>query len=145
LLTSIFSGVRSVISSAAPLLQPKTAGITVPLPGQPGYASPVAASWFSQQTVLPGLPNWGLIAGAGLTGLLLILAASGGGGGSRRRNPAKQFDSRRTGTRKDLARFIRQHPRASRREILSKFSYYRRRNPAELILMGANPRRAWAR
>lgn len=44
-------------------------------------------------------------------------------------NPAKQFEHRKAATRKDLARFIRQHPKASRKGVLSQFPGHRRSNP----------------
>jgi hypothetical protein len=105
LLTSIFSGVQSVISAAAPLAAPATAGKTVATAAP--AAAPATASWLTQASV-PGLPNWGLLAGVGVVGVLFMLAMSGGGS-RRRRNPGRR----------------------------------RHRNPAELILMGANPRRGW--
>ena len=94
-LTSIFSGVKSVFSSTAATVKP--AG---------NVAAPVATSWFSQGTVVSGLPNWAVLAGAGVA--VVVVMASLGGGSRRRRNPS-------------------------------------RKNPAELILMGANPRRYPAR
>jgi hypothetical protein len=98
-LTSIFSGIKNVFSSAGSTVRPSTAGTMV-------STVPATASWFSQQSIASGLPNWGLLAGVGLAGVLLMISLKGSGGGSsRRRNPG------------------------------------RRRNPAELILMGANPGR----
>ena len=137
-LTSILNSVRNVFSGSPTAVKPVVAGTVAP-------AGTVGASWFSQGTMVSGLPNWGVLAGVGIAGVVLVAAMRGGGHSAspRRRNPAKQFEHRRAQTRKDLARFIRQHPKASRREIISKFPGYRR-NPAELILMGANPsRRAW--
>lgn len=49
--------------------------------------------------------------------------------GRRGHNPAKQFEHRKAATRKDLARFIRQHPKASRKGVLSQFPGHRRSNP----------------
>ena len=100
-LTSIFNGVRNIFSSTAHTVTPLAPGTVLP-------TVPATGSWFSQPSVL-GVPNWGLLAGVGVGGILLMSAMGGsGGGGSRRRNPR------------------------------------RKRNPMELILMGANPhRRRW--
>jgi hypothetical protein len=88
-LTSIFSGVKNIFSSVASTVVPKTAGTAIPLPGQPGYVAPVGTSWFSQPSAL-GVPNWGLLAGAGVATIALAAAMRGGGGGSSRRNPARR-------------------------------------------------------
>lgn len=95
-LTSIFSGVKNIFGSTSAAVRPA------------GTVAAPATSWFSQGTVVSGLPNWGFLALAAGGGLLLVMGLSGGGGSRRRRNPS-------------------------------------RRNPAELILMGANPRRRRAR
>lgn len=87
-LTSIFSGVRNIFSGVSSTVAPRTAGYTLPLPGQPGYVAPASASWFSQPSAL-GVPNWGLLAGVGVGGLMLM-AAMGGGSSSRKRNPARR-------------------------------------------------------
>ena len=47
------------------------------------------------------------------------------------RNPAKDLGFRRTQTRRDLARFLRQHPKSRRKEIIGQFPGYRRRSNAE--------------
>lgn len=103
-LTSIFSGVKNVFGSTASTVKPAGSGTVV--------ATVPATSWFSQTSPL-GVPNWGMLAGVGVGGLLLMAAMRGssGGGSSRKRNPARRF----------------------------------RKNPAELILMGANPYRGSAR
>lgn len=48
-----------------------------------------------------------------------------------KKNPAKKFEHRKAETRKDLARFVRQHPKRQRKEILSQFPGHRRRNPTD--------------
>jgi hypothetical protein len=101
-LTSIFSGIKNIFSSTASTVRPPTAGLVVP-------TGPVASSWFSQQGVISGVPNWGVLVGLGVVGFVLIGALRASGGGYEP-------------------------------------YHHRRRNPAELILMGANPsRRRWVR
>jgi len=105
-LTSIFGGIRSIFGSTGAAVEPAGTGTIV--------GTVPATSWFSQPSAL-GLPNWGMLAIAGVGGLALTMSlgrsSGGSGGGSRRRNPAGRI----------------------------------RRNPAELILMGANPYRGRAR
>lgn len=85
-LTSIFNGIKNIFSG-------KSAQVTPAMPGtavQTGAPS-VGASWFSQGTMVAGLPNWGVLAGVVLIGTVLVVSlkgGSGGGGGSRRRNPS---------------------------------------------------------
>lgn len=101
-LTSIFSGIKNVFSGTTTSTKPVVAGTVAP-------TGVVGTSWFSQPSAL-GVPNWGMLAGVGIAGVLLMAAMRSGGSASpRRRNPGR-----------------------------------RRKNPAELILMGANPRRRWA-
>lgn len=102
-LTALFSGIRNIFSSTAHTVTPVTPGTHLP-------TVPATGSWFSQQSVA-GLPNWGLLTGVGVVGLLLLKATGGLDSGPRRRNPARRS----------------------------------RRNPAELILMGANPSRRRSR
>lgn len=99
-LTSILNSVKNIFSGTSGGTTPVVAGKVTPTGTVP---APASASWLTQQTMVSGLPNWGLLAGVGVFGIV-ILASMGG----RRRNPGRR----------------------------------RRRNPAELILMGANPRRA---
>jgi hypothetical protein len=98
-LTSIFSGIRNIFASGGSAALPPSAGKLVNTVGPSGL---VSSSWFSQAGAF-GLPNWGMLVGAGVVGLVFVSSLKGGGGS--RRNPG------------------------------------RRRNPAELILMGANPSR----
>lgn len=66
-------------------------------------------SWFTQSSVMAGLPNWGLLAGVSVAGIVAMKLMGGSSSGSpRRKNPI-------------------------------------RRNPMELVLMGANPRRRRSR
>ena len=100
-LTSIFSGIKNVFSGTTTSTKPVVAGTVAP-------TGTVGASWFSQPSAL-GVPNWGMLAGVGIAGVLLMaVMRSGGSASPRRRNPGR-----------------------------------RRKNPAELILMGANPRGRW--
>jgi len=101
-LTSIFNSIKSVFSGTTTAAKPIVAGTATRTGVTP--TGPVGASWFSQQSIAAGLPNWGVLAGAGVLGLVAI-SMMGSGGGRRRRNPSRW------------------------------------RNPAELILMGANPSR----
>jgi hypothetical protein len=100
-LTSIFSGVKSIFGSTSSTVKPAGTGTIV--------GTVPATSWFSQDTVVSGLPNWAVLAGAGLAAVVVLASVGGSGGSRRRRNPSS------------------------------------RRNPAELILMGANPWRGPAR
>lgn len=87
-LTSIFNGVRNIFSSTASTVKPATPGTVV---GTVAPAGSVGASWFSQSSVVSGLPNWGLLAGLGVGGILLMSAMrSSGGGGSRKKNPRRR-------------------------------------------------------
>lgn len=74
-LTSIFNSIKNVVSgtSATP-----SGAITAQAAAAP------SSSWFTEQSVIGGVPNWG-IAAVGGVGLLALLGA--GKSGSRRRNP----------------------------------------------------------
>jgi hypothetical protein len=98
-LTSILNSVKNIFSGTSGGTTPVVAGQLTPTGTVP---TPASASWLTQQTMVSGLPNWGLLAGVGVFGVVLLA-----GLGGRRRNPGRR----------------------------------RRRNPAELILMGANPSR----
>lgn len=82
-LTSIFSGIRNIFSSSGATVAPGSAGKVIGTTAAPGT---VGASWFSQQSMVTGLPNWGVLAGVGVAGVL-IMTAMGGSGSRRRRNP----------------------------------------------------------
>lgn len=109
ILTDILNAAKTIVPLAAGVSTGASAGVAIP----PGYVrtasgqlvpatGTVGTSWFSQASIISGLPNWGVLAigGVGVAVLLGVLGASSSGGSSGRR-----------------------------------------RNPAELILMGANPSR----
>jgi hypothetical protein len=83
-LTSLFSGIKNIFGSAGSAVRPSTAGTMV-------STTAPASGWFSGMNVVSGLPNWGLLAGVGVAGMLLLASLKGGGGGSsRRRNPGRR-------------------------------------------------------
>jgi hypothetical protein len=83
-LTSIFSGIRNVFSSTGATVRPASAGTIV---GTVSPAGTVGSSWFSQPSAL-GVPNWGMLVGIGVGGIVLIsmLGKSSSTAGARRRN-----------------------------------------------------------
>jgi hypothetical protein len=119
-LTSIFNGVRNIFSSAGSTVTPRVPGTVLP-------TVPATASWFSQPSAL-GVPNWGLLAGVGVGGLLLMgaMGGGGGGGGSRRRNPRRRknpmelilMGANPSKERIALARSLRRQSKGTRRLAL---------------------------
>jgi hypothetical protein len=73
--TQVTSGAAAIAKAA---VKPTTAIAPTGYAAIPGYGgvTPLAApSWFSQSTLISGMPNWMLLAG----GLLLLVFAGGGG------------------------------------------------------------------
>lgn len=84
-LTSIFNGIKNIFSGSSTQVKPIVPGTLAPVPGS------VGTSWFSQGTMVSGLPNWGVLAGVVLIGTVLVVSLRGGSGtGSRRRNPRRR-------------------------------------------------------
>lgn len=113
-LTSIFAGVKNIFSSTGATVKPVTAGTVV------GTVPPT--SWLSQGTMVTGLPNWGVLAGITIGGIVFIsLMGKSSGGTGRKRNPRRRRNGmelvlmganprisyRRTGLERELAKLSR--------------------------------------
>ncbi|MBZ5662715.1 MAG: hypothetical protein LAO08_20125 [Acidobacteriia bacterium] len=65
----------TALASTNPQLAAQYTASANALLAQAGVSAP---SWFTQSTVIPGLPNWGLLAGGGVLGLILVSVATRG-------------------------------------------------------------------
>jgi len=85
-LTSVFAGIKNIFSSTGATVAPRSAGTIV------GTVQPASTSWLSQGTMVGGLPNWGVLAGITIGGIVFVslMGKSSGGGSTRKRNPRRR-------------------------------------------------------